>query len=144
MIYGWIWIAVIVLAIVIEVFTDQLVSIWFVPGAAIATVLDFCDVKLVWQILTVLVLAVLGIVFAKAFLQKKLRSEIVKTNIDAIIGERCVVTEKIDSYAGCGQVKIRGQIWSARGVLEDDVFDVGEHLRVVAIEGVKVICKKYK
>lgn len=140
--YGWIWIAVVILAIVVEVFTDQLVSIWFVPGAVVATILAFCEVKLLWQILVVLVLAAAGIAFAKLFLQEKLRTKIVKTNIDAIVGEKCVVTEKIDNYAGCGQVKIKGQIWSARGVLEDDVFDEGEHLRVVAIEGVKVICKK--
>ena len=142
MIYGWIWIAIIVAALIIEVLTDQLISIWFVPGAVIATILDFCDVALLWQILTVLILAAAGIVFAKTYLAKKLRSGIVKTNIEAIIGERCVVTEKVDNYVGCGQVKVKGQIWSARGVGDDDVFEVGEILHVVAIEGVKVICKK--
>jgi len=142
MIYGWAWIALIVLAIIVEVMTDQLISIWFVPGSIIATILDYLGVHFLWQVLIVLVLAALGIVFAKTVLIKKLRSGIVKTNIDAIIGERCVVTEKIDNYVGCGQVKIKGQIWSARGVGQDDVFDVGEVLHVVAIEGVKVICKK--
>jgi len=39
-------------------------------------------------------------------------------------------------------VKVKGQIWSARGVGDDDVFESGEILHVVAIEGVKVICKK--
>ena len=78
----------------------------------------------------------------RANLVKKLGSKIIKTNIESIIGERCVVTEKIDNYIGCGQVKIKGQIWSARGVEEDSVFDEGEVLHVVAIEGVKVICKK--
>lgn len=142
MTYGWAWIALIVLAIVVEVLTDQLISIWFVPGAIVATILDYLNVHFLWQVLTVLVLAALGIALAKTVLIKKLRSGIVKTNVDAIIGERCVVTEKIDNYAGCGQVKIKGQIWSARGVGQDDVFEAGEVLRVVAIEGVKVICKK--
>ena len=139
---GWIWIAVIVIAFVVELLTDQLISIWFVPGAIIATVLAFCDVEPIWQILVVLVTAALGIVFAKTVLVKKLRSSIVKTNIDAIIGERCVVTEKIDNYVGCGQVKVKGQIWSARSVDESTVFEPGEVLVVVAIEGVKLICKK--
>lgn len=142
MLYGWAWIALIVVAIIVEVLTDQLISIWFVPGAIVATILDFCNVNLIWQVLVVLLLAVAGIVFAKMFLIKKLRTDIVKTNIDAIIGERCVVTEKIDNYVGCGQVKIKGQIWSARGVGEDDIFEEGDVLHVVAIEGVKVICKK--
>ena len=142
MLYGWMWIAIIVAAIIVEVITDQLVSIWFVPGAIIATILDYFEVDFVWQVLVVLVLAAAGIVFAKTYLAKKISSRIIKTNIEAIIGERCVVTEKIDNYVGCGQVKIKGQIWSARGVEEDDVFEEGESLHVVAIEGVKVICKK--
>ena len=82
------------------------------------------------------------VIFTKAFLTKIAPRRIVKTNVEAIIGERCVVTEKIDNFAGCGQAKVNGQIWSARGVGEDDVFEVGEALRVVAIEGVKLICKK--
>jgi len=140
--YGWAWIAVIVLAIIVEVFTDQLISIWFVPGAIVAIILDFLKVHFVWQILTVLLLAGVGIILTKTVFIKKLPFNTTKTNIDAIIGERCIVTEKIDNYAGCGQVKIKGQIWSARGVLEDDVFEEGDILNVVAIEGVKVICKK--
>ena len=142
MLYGWMWIVIIAAAIIVEVITDQLVSIWFVPGAVIATILDYFKVDFVWQVLIVLILAAAGIVFAKTYLSKKLSSRIIKTNVEAIIGERCVVTEKIDNYVGCGQVKIKGQIWSARGVDEDAVFEVGESLRVVAVEGVKVICKK--
>ena len=142
MIYGWMWIAVIVFAIIIEVITDELISIWFVPGAIAATIMDFCDIGILWQVLVVILLAGAGIAFARFYLIKKLKLGIVKTNIDAIIGERCVVTEKIDNYIGCGQVKIKGQIWSARGVGQDDVYDEGDVLHVVAIEGVKVICKK--
>ena len=61
---------------------------------------------------------------------------------DSIVGERCVVTERIDNYAGCGEVKVKGQIWSARGVLENDAFSEGETLKIVAVEGAKLVCKK--
>ena len=136
------WIAIIVFAIIIEVITDELISIWFVPGAIAATIMDFCDVGILWQVLVLILAAGAGIAFARLYLVKKLRLGITKTNIDAIIGERCIVTEKIDNYIGCGQVKIKGQIWSARGVGQDDVYEEGDVLHVVAIEGVKVICKK--
>ena len=62
--------------------------------------------------------------------------------IDTIVGEKCVVTEDIDNFAGCGQVRVKGQLWSARGLFEDDVFKCGETLRIVAIEGVRAVCKK--
>ena len=142
MIYGWLWLGILVLAIVVEVITDQLVSIWFVPAAIVAIILDFCSVDIVWQVLAFLLVSAAGIILAKTVFAKYFKPKITKTNIEAIIGERCVVTEKIDNYAGCGQVKIKGLIWSARGVGEDDVFEEGEILHVVAIEGVKVICKK--
>ena len=69
------------------------------------------------------------------FLKNKVKS------IDRIVGKSCVVCEKIDNYAGCGQVKVNGQVWSARGVSDEDVFEIGERLKVVAIEGVKLICR---
>lgn len=66
----------------------------------------------------------------------------ISIGLDNIVGERCVVTETVDNYVGCGLVKVKGQVWAARGVGDDDVFEVGETLSVVAIEGVKLICKK--
>jgi membrane protein implicated in regulation of membrane protease activity len=138
----WIWIIVLVAAIVVEIFTEQMISIWFVPAALVAMVMEFLSVPPIWQVVAFLILTVAGIIFAKTYLIKKFPLPDHKTNIEAIIGEKCVVTERIDNYAGCGQAKIKGQIWSARGAHEDDVFDEGEILTVVAIEGVKLICVK--
>lgn len=140
MIYGWYWIAVIVIAIIAELATEQLISIWFVPGAIAAVILDFFYPSLAAEIILFLVLSGAGIILTKLFFTKHKGDT--RTNIDAIIGERCIVTEKIDNFAGCGQVRVNGQIWSARGSAENDVFEVGESLTVVAIEGVKLICKK--
>ena len=63
-------------------------------------------------------------------------------SLDEIVGEKCTVVETVDNYAGCGLVKVHGQQWSARGVDDDDIFEVGESLVIVAIEGVKLICKR--
>ena len=141
--YGWIWIAVVVLAVVVEIFTNHLVSIWFVPAAIVSLILDFCHVQIVWQIVAFIAVSAVGVVMAKTFLSKYLKpSQDSKTNIDAIVGSKCIVTEKIDNYAGCGMARVNGQLWSARSVSDDDVFESGEILRIVAIEGVKLICKK--
>ena len=65
-----------------------------------------------------------------------------KNKSDDIVGERCVVVERVDNNAGCGEVRVKGQVWSARGVLDTDVFLEGESLKIVAIEGAKLICRK--
>ena len=140
---GWIWISILVISIIVEALTDQLISIWFAPAAIIATILDFLKVQNVIQIIVFLLVSLVGIILVRRFVNKFLKPDkSTRTNIDAIIGERCIVTEKIDNFAGCGQAKVRGQIWSARGVNDDDVFEAGEVLSVVAIEGVKLICIK--
>ena len=86
----------------------------------------------------VAVCAVIAIIIFALIRSKKSLS----VTLDDIIGERCVVTEKVDNYAGCGIVKVKGCQWAARGVSESDVFEVGEQLFVVAIEGVKLVCRK--
>jgi membrane protein implicated in regulation of membrane protease activity len=63
-------------------------------------------------------------------------------NPDTIVGKRCVVVETVDNFAGCGQVKVNGQGWSARAAYDDDVFEVGETLSIVAIEGARLVCVK--
>ncbi len=139
---GWIWIGVIILAVVIEIITDDLVSIWFVPAAVISTILDFAGLDWIWQLIIFLTISLCGIFLIRRFVTKRMKIGDEKTNIEAIIGEKCVVTERIDNFAGCGQAKVHGQIWSARGCNDDDVFEVGDILRIVAIEGVKIICKR--
>ena len=76
------------------------------------------------------------------WLKKKFASGGAEVNIDNVIGERCRVFERIDNEAGCGLVEIKGSVWSARGVGEEDSFEVGEELVVVAAEGVKLVCRK--
>ncbi len=61
-------------------------------------------------------------------------------NPDNIVGKRCVVTEKVDNFAGCGQVKVNGQSWAARSAYDEESFEVGETLSIVAIEGVRLVC----
>lgn len=138
----WIWVIVIALAVITEVISEQLVSIWFVPGALVALILEIFNVDIWIQILVAAIVTLIGIFVLRRQLMRFVKNTDAKTNIDLIIGEKCVVTEKIHNFAGCGQVKVKGQIWSARGCSEDDEFEEGEVLTVVAIEGVKLICKR--
>ena len=78
----------------------------------------------------------------KTIIHKMRKNDSADVSLESVIGEKCLVTERIDNFAGCGQVKVNGQGWSARGAYDNDVFEVGESLMVVAIEGVKLICKK--
>ena len=138
----YVWIGVIVAAIVLEMLTDQIIAIWFMPSAIICAILDLCGVPLPWQLLVFLLVSVAGIVLSRTVLKKHFNFTKTATNVEAVVGEKCVVIERIDNYAGRGQAKVRGQIWSARSIDDEETFEEGEILRVVAVEGVKLICKK--
>lgn len=82
--------------------------------------------------------------FFALFAKNKKSGQDGEATIDSIVGKRCVVVERIDNFAGCGQVRVGAQSWSARGTFDDDCFEVGETLDIVAIEGVKLICVKHQ
>ena len=60
------------------------------------------------------------------------------TNADRVIGSTALVTETIDNAQAQGQVKVNGQVWSARSA-QDIVIPAGTDVRVLRIEGVKVM-----
>jgi membrane protein implicated in regulation of membrane protease activity len=51
----------------------------------------------------------------------------------ALVGTRAIVLERVD--ADRGQVKIGGEVWTARAYDEDDVFEPGARVDVMKIDG---------
>lgn len=138
----FVWLGVVVLSVVVEISTVSLVSIWFMPSALVAMILAFCGVPLWIQILVFLTLSVLCIFLMKPLSKKLLGVKHVATNADSLIGEEAVVIEDINNLEARGQVKVCGQVWTARSADKDTLYTKGDVLNVIAIEGVKLICKK--
>ena len=135
------WLAVAVLAIVVEVIVPGLVAIWFVPSALVAMLLSFISVPVGIQIVAFLVASVVFIFLSRKFISIKGQKN--KTNIDAVVGERCIVTERIDNIHGTGKVKLNGMDWTAR-THDETIYEVDEIVFVDRVEGVKLIVKKQK
>ena len=81
-------------------------------------------------------------IFIKPLFKKCFGLKTVATNADTVIGLDAVVLEPISNLEAKGQVKVRGQFWSARTVDDDCTYDIGDIVTIVAVEGVKLICKK--
>jgi membrane protein implicated in regulation of membrane protease activity len=56
-----------------------------------------------------------------------------KSGTAALVGQRALVVERVD--ADSGQVKIRGEVWSARAYDDAAVYEPGSHVDVMLIEG---------
>lgn len=141
------WLAILVISIILEARTNDVVSIWFMPAATVAFVLSFffddpLQGLLVQLVAFVLVSFVSFIIFKIAFSKKVKKQKRGKTNITALIGERCLVTEEISNIHVKGAVNLNGRIWTARSVDQDDVIEEGTIVVVERIEGVKLICSR--
>lgn len=139
------WAIILVMALATEAMTaGALVSIWFVPGAIVGMLLALLEVPFWIQVAVWLAIAIVCITVTHTIFKDKInaRTSKNKTNLEAIIGENGIVTEGVDNVCGRGAVKVKGMEWSARSVSEEETFSVGDVVTVVAIEGVKLICKK--
>ncbi|MFC8920770.1 NfeD family protein [Streptomyces sp. NPDC047821] len=59
------------------------------------------------------------------------------TNVDALRGRQAVVLERVDGTGG--RIKLAGEIWSARALDTDQVFEPGRQVDVVEIDGATAV-----
>ena len=129
--------ALIVICAALAVITRKNIFVSMAVGALVPEILDLFSIGILFQIM-----AFVGATLVSLLLIAKLPATKGGDGADSVVGMRCVVVERIDGEAGCGQVMVNGQSWSARAVDESATYEEGETLKVVAVEGVKLICLK--
>ncbi|RJQ77111.1 NfeD family protein [Pseudonocardiaceae bacterium YIM PH 21723] len=60
-----------------------------------------------------------------------------RTNVDALIGAKATVVSTVDAHVG--QVKIGGELWSAKAYVESQVLQPGETVTVMSISGATAV-----
>ena len=142
----FLWLGIIVLTIVLEATSYDLISIWFSAGALVSMILAIIDattkleINWVAQVLVFVIVSLILILSLRPVTKKYLKRIDVKTNIDTIVGKHGIVVDAIESGER-GTVKVDGVIWTA--ISNDDVLS-DEKVEVLAIEGNKLIVKAIK
>lgn len=134
----WIWSAAFLLFVVAEAFTAQLVSIWFIVGSITAFFAALFGAPVWAQLLIFAAVSVLSLFLLRPLVKKKATPRSVPTNADMAVGRVAVVTQEIRNDYAEGRVVLDGQSWSARSY-DGRVFLEGERVRVLSIDGVKLI-----
>jgi membrane protein implicated in regulation of membrane protease activity len=131
----WVWwmIAAGVLAVG-EIFTLSFflgpISVAAVSAAIVA--LAGAGLGIQWLVFIAMSLASLAVL--RPIARRHLRTPAqIRTGTAALIGSRAVVLQRVDGDGG--QVKIGGEIWSARSFDEDHVFEQGARVEVLKIDG---------
>ena len=79
----------------------------------------------------------------KPFFEKLLfKGNVEKTNADALIGKNALVIEEIDNVKETGAVKIEGKVWTARNAENGEIIEEGSQVKIIEIQGVKLMCAK--
>lgn len=87
-----------------------------------------------------LIVSVLLMVLVRPALQRRLAPEIgahTGTGIKALEGKHALVLARI--ARDTGQVKLDGQVWTARPLDDSDVYEAGESVTVMHIDGATAV-----
>jgi len=138
-----IWILIAVIFAVIEAFTMGLTTIWFTVGGVAACIVALIGGPLIVQGIVFLAVSIILLYFTRPLAEKRLRIGHEKNNIDLMIGKTGLVVEDIVPF-NTGQVKVGGQIWTAVSSDNNSIIKKEQLVKVVKIEGVKLIVEQLK
>lgn len=139
----WVWLLIILFTIVLEAVTMELVSIWFTIGAIpsfIMAATNNVDWKI--QVISFVVVTLLLIFSLRKIAKKWLDKSTYKTNKDSFVGQKYRLLERCD-FETLGAIKINDVVWSVKEK-QGNTIEVGEIVRVVKIEGNKLIVESIK
>ncbi len=137
---SFIWMVSFIVLTLIEIFTINLVTIWFAIGALVSFFVSLCTENIGLQILVFIVISLITLLFTKKAVNKIKDKEMVPTNLDRVIGQIGIVTENIKPLEP-GEVKVDGKKWTA---IADEEIDINDEVKILSINGVKLKVKKIK
>ena len=139
--YLILWVVLVVAFGVLEGLTVGLISVWFSIGSLAGLIAAGLGASVMVQVIAFSIVSGACILLLRPVTRKYLVTKIEKTNADRIIDEEAVVTENINNLQGTGQVRVRGESWTARSV-DGEEYTESTMVRVLRIEGVKAIVTK--
>jgi len=139
----WVWVAVFVIAVIVEAITQEFVSIWFAVGALVSLVTTFVIPDLIWaQVLIFSFVSLIALACTRPLVRKMTQRAVRHTNVDEFVGKRVKLEKAVTKY-DAGEVKVNGIIYSA--ILMEDVEDTIEQdsiVEIVTLRGNKIVVKK--
>ena len=136
-----IWLIAAGIFFIVEIATVGFLVFWFGVGALIAMIFSFFISDVYIQSLIFVVASTILIFLTKPFVKKFVsKGETVATNAYSIIGHKAIVTQEINPILGTGQVKVSGEVWSAKPTSEE-VIPKDAEVEISAIDGVKAVVK---
>lgn len=135
-----IWLIAAGIFLIIEIFTVGFFVFWFSIGSLITMIVSFFTSNVIIQA-SVFIISSCALIFAtKPLYNKVTKKDSIPTNVYSIIGKKAIVVEKIDWTTGTGQVKVNGEVWSAKSNEQASIPE-GSEVMIESVDGVKLLVK---
>lgn len=132
-----IWLIVGIVLIAAEVLSGAFVLLMLGGGALAAAVSSALGASPLVDALVFAAVSVLLLLVARPAIQRRMHAHHAVTGVDALVGGPAVAVSKVDAQGG--QVKIGGDVWSARSYDHGQVIEPGQRVTVMSISGATAV-----
>ncbi len=136
----WIWLAIIVVCMLVEFVTMEMVSIWFILGSLVALVLAGMGVPVPYQVVTAIVLSFICLFSFRKLALKLLKKDNQKTNLDRTLGEKTKLLTPI-TQDNLGTIKLNDVVYNAKSE-NGKPIEAGAEVELVKLDGNKYIVRE--
>ena len=138
-----VWLVLMVIFLIIEAATLGITTVWCAAGCLVAAIMDLLGAPVIAQVIAMISVSVVCfiacLIWIRPMFDAKHKRELSPTNADRVLGHEGIVIKSIDPIEGKGQVKVLGQVWSAKA---DKPIEEGSKVKVLSLEGVKIIVEE--
>ena len=133
----WIWGAIIVITLVIELFSSDIDALWFAFAAALSLILSLFDIHIAIQLSVFIIVATTLLFSLGRWAKKRSMTKHITENSDSLIGKEILILESANEFD------------KGSGVIDDIVWTIvcqagtavekGKHAIIIAIDENKLV-----
>lgn len=135
------WLAVVVVAIIIEIETVQIISVWFAASALVTMILAAFNCPLEIQLIVFVLLSAVLFILSRPIVKKLNKGKSENSTVESMIGEKVVVTKEI-KVGETGEIKAKYDRYTAIAPCETTNIPVDTLCVIKEIRGNKVIVER--
>ena len=133
------WLILAGIFVIAEIATIGFLIFWLSLGSLCAMLTSFFTDNIIIQTAVFVVTSVLFIFLTRPLAKKLAKTDnTLVTNAFSIIGKKAIVIKEINPTLGVGQIKIDGQVWTAKSTNEE-IISEGTEVLILNIDGVKAV-----
>lgn len=135
----YVWLILAGIFVIAEIATVGFLIFWLSLGSLCAMLTSFFTDNIIIQTAVFVVTSVLFIFLTRPLAKKLAKTDnTLVTNAFSIIGKKAIVIKEINPTLGVGQIKIDGQVWTAKSTNEE-IISEGTEVLILNIDGVKAV-----